>query len=278
MAGGNKVITGLTGMTQEDLGRYITLYECTDDNAGHYEIVTVTSATQVTVTRTANFTADSAVKWKVSKHPGTWDFYNGDRYQNNLLSETWARNTLLGGIVSDAELTQAIADLREFTGEDPHQTTPTLTNTGNYFPWSDLLDIANTNLEELCNTLNAQIGNRDYSAEALGNVPNLADGQTITESIEYIAVALGQSQTIRVIKRVTSIINKWDDVVIPGGNTYKTGTSDGQSLYVYWRGLLRDPGTVANGDDYTEKNNTTITVYSEIRNGDHINFFITAND
>jgi hypothetical protein len=59
-----------------------------------------------------------------------------------------------------------------------------LTNTGNYFPFSDLPD-ATPSVVETVNTLNEQIGNRDYTG------PHLTDGQTITASLQALSSAVG---------------------------------------------------------------------------------------
>lgn len=45
-------------------------------------------------------------------------------------------------------------------------------------------------------------------------------------------------------------------------------------MWVFWRGLLRDPGTVANGDDYAETSGTQVTPYTKIKDKDHINYLI----
>jgi hypothetical protein len=45
-------------------------------------------------------------------------------------------------------------------------------------------------------------------------------------------------------------------------------------MYVFWRGLLRDPGAVVDGDDYDETSTTQITPYTKIKSGDHISYLI----
>jgi hypothetical protein len=52
------------------------------------------------------------------------------------------------------------------------------------------------------------------------------------------------------------------------------GTNNGRGLFVFWRGVLRDPGTVANGDDYQETSTTSITPYAKLNKNDHISFFV----
>jgi len=277
LAGSNKTITGLTGMVDEDVGRYITLYNCNADNAGHYKIATVVSGTSVTVVRGSNFAADgTTVKWSVSKHQSTWDFYNGDRYRNDQLSETWGRATLIGGIVTDAELAQELANLREFCGEDLSQTAPTINLTTSFYPlgtdvtgvWG-LVSPTNSNLEEIINSLNKQIGNRDYVNTLL------SDGQTVTASLEALAAAISFSDVTRTIERLAGAASKNVAHPLPNPLVYTLdGTGNGRNMWVFWRGLLRDPGTVAAGDDYAETSTSSITPFSEIKAGDHISYLI----
>lgn len=286
LAGGNTNVSGLSGMTSEDIGRFLSIWNlAAADEAGIYEITAIVSATEVTVSRGSNFTADAsgAIEWAVSRHPGTLDFYNGDRYRLDEVSETAGRTTMIGGIVSDAELAQDIAEIREFVGAADGETTPTLTNTGNYFVWSDLPNAADTNLEELCNTLNQEVGNRDYSATALANVSGLADGQTITASIEALALAIGASSMTRYIERLSAAIPKNTTHDMPAGASYTVdGTNNGRNMYVFWRKLLRDPGPVGTpSNDYEETSGSgggggvgQITPYSRIRARDSINYMI----
>ena len=273
ITGGNTNITGLTGMTEQDIGRWLSIWNLAADEAGHYQIATIVSATEVTVTRGSNFTADAsgAVEWQVSRHPGSFDFYNGDRYQNDELSETAGRTTLIGGIQADAELTQDIAEIREFIGAADGDTTPTLTNTGNFYVFSDLPNSSDTTLEEVVNVLNQEIGDRDYTSALL------TDGQTITASLEALASAIGSSSITRVIERLTSAIPKNSAHTLPGGNTYTLdGTNNGANMFVTWRKQWRDPGSVGNGDDYAETSTTSITPFELIKAGDHINYMILS--
>jgi hypothetical protein len=265
-------------MLAEDVGRYITLYGCgVDTNAGHFKITVVTSATQVTVDRTGNFAADSGIDWKVSKHPGTFDFYNGDRYVNNALAETWARTTLVGGIQTDAQLAQEIADLREFSGADLLQTAPNLgPNTGADFVWSDLPNPSDSNVEEALNMLNQQIGDRQYTGAIL------ADGDTITASLQDLADAISGSTIVRTIERRVAAVPKNTVHDMPAGIAYTVdGTFNGINMFVFWRKQLRDPGSVANGDDYQEVSGAggaggagQIKPYERIEAGDHINYLV----
>ena len=284
LTGGNTNVTGLSGMVAEDVGRYLTVWNLAADEADHRRIASYVSATEVTLDG-ANFTADAsgAVNWQVSRHPGAWDFYTPDRKLRSEVTETDDRTTLIGGIVADAELSLDIAQNREFMGAADGDTTPDLSNVGNFFPFSDLANSADTNLEEAVNVLNQEVGNRDYSAGALANVSGLADGQTITASIEALALAIGAATITRVIERLTSAIIKNTVHDMPAGNSYTVdGANNGAYMWVTWRKQWRDPGpnTVAS-NDYEETSGAgggggvgQITPYELIKAGDSVNYMI----
>ena len=269
---GTVTVTGLTGMSAADIGLHLTLFNtAVDGNQRHAEIVAFNSASSVDVAG-ANFATDAndgSIEWSVSRHHPEWNIIYGDRYRNDELDEAWARTTLISGTVSDAALVQELIDLREFVGAGLGETTPTLTNTGNFFVWSDLANIADTDLEEMANELNEQIGNRDYTGAVL------SDGQTITASLQALSDAIGGSSVTRVIERLVADVLKNVAHTIPGGNTYTVdGTFNGLNMWVFWRGQLRDPGSVVNGDDYDETSTTQITPYEKVKAGEHINYFI----
>jgi hypothetical protein len=273
IAGGDKVIGGLTGMDQADVGRYITVYATGNDQAGHYEIASVDSATSVTVVRAAgNFAADAntgSIEWTVSQHTGTWSFFTGDRYRLDEIDEAADRTTLIGGVTGNADIVQDITEIREFIGAADGDVTPGLTNTGADFPFSDLTDPADTDLESAVNVLNEQIGDRQYTGSVL------ADGETCTASHQALADAIAATSITRVIERLSADIDANTAHTLPGGNTYTLdGTDNGLNMYVFWRGLLRDPGAVVDGDDYDETSTTQITPYTKIKSGDHISYLI----
>jgi len=265
-------VTGLTGMTEQDIGHYLSIWNTSiDGNQRHAMITAVLSASSVTVDGAAFGTDvnDGSIEWQVSRHPGTWDFYNGDRYRLDELSETANRTTLIGGIIGDAELTQDIAELREYVGAANGDTTPDLTNTGNYFPFSDIPNPSDTSLEEVVNILNQEIGNRTYTGAYLNS------GETITVSLQALSNAIEAVSFVRTIERLSAVIPKFTAHTLPGGITYTLdGTNNGLNMYVFWRKQLRDPGSVANGDDYEETSTTQITPYEKIDAGDHINYLI----
>jgi hypothetical protein len=212
-----------------------------------------------------------AYTWEAGQ-PTTVDMYYGFRERLDNMSETALRVTLANGVIADSSLQADINDIRQTVGIGDGVTdlAGLLTNTGNYFPFSNLPD-ATPSVVEALNTLNAQIGNRDYTGTIL------TDGYTITQSLQQLADAISQASALRVIERVASDINAGTAHTIPGGNTYTLdGTNNGQNMWVFWRGLLQDPGPISGGNDYAETSTTSITPYTKIKTGDHINYFIIA--
>jgi hypothetical protein len=281
VAGGNKQIGGLTGIVAEDVGKWITIWDCgTAANCGIYQIATVVSATAVTVTRGSNFTADAStgsIRWAISREGNVWDFYNGDRYRFDQMSDTAFRTTMIGGIQSDAALAQAIYQLQQYSGSGPGLEHPVLSNTGNYYVFSEIPGGASdSNLTEIVQALNDQIGDRNYVG------PTLTDGETITDSLRALEAAISSSTIVRTIERLAAAVTKFTVHNMPAGCSYTPdGTNNGRNMFVFWRGLLKDPGTVANGDDYQETSGSggaggvgQITPYTTINANDHINYLI----
>jgi hypothetical protein len=212
--------------------------------------------------------------------PTTIDIYYGFRDRLDQISDSGFRTTLTNGIIGDAGLSTEVSNLRSVIadGLGPTDTdlNGLLTNLTNWFPFSDLPDATPAVVEAL-NTLNEQIGDRDYSATAISNVAGLADGQTITASIEALALAIASSSVVRLIERLGADITAGTIHTIPGGNTYTLdGSDNGQNMWVFWRGVLRDPGPVGGGNDYDETSTTQITPYTKIKSGDHVNYMIYA--
>lgn len=279
LAGGNQNVSGLTGMTEQDIGRWLSIWNLANDEAGHFQITAIVSATEVTVDAGGNFTADAsgAIEWQVSRHGGTWDFYTPDRFRKDELSETADRTTLVGGIVSDAELSLDIAQIREFIGAADGDTTPGLTNTGADYIWSDLPNPADTSVEECLNEINEQVGDRQYTGTIL------TDGATITANLQELANAIGASSITRIIERLTVAVPKNTAHSLPGTNAYTVdGTYNGANMFVTWRKLWRDPGpNTVQSNDYEETSGGTpgvtagqITPYEQIKAGDSINYMI----
>jgi hypothetical protein len=224
------------------------------------------------VAKGAALSTSVAYTWE-SGQPTTVDMFYGFRVRMDQMSENDLRVVLASGIQSDADLAQDIKDIRTtidaaFT-DGATSLAGLLTNTGNYFVFSDLPDVTPSIVEAL-NTINAQIGNRTYIGAILGS------GDTVTESLQELATAIaGITSFVRTIERLSSDINAGTEHTLPGSLSYTIdATNNGRNLWVFWRGLLRDPGPVTGGNDYDETSTTSITPYTKIRAGDHISYFV----
>lgn len=277
------ISSATAAFTQADVGKYIAIWGCAADNAGIYKITVVNSATSVTVDRSANFVADGntgSLGWHITRYPIQIEVFYGDRYLLSALSETAHRTTLVGGIVSDAELTEDIREIRAAVGivDGDEDILNKLTNTGADFVWSDLLVLHPTpTVVDALNELNTQIGDRNYAGAILN------DGDTITQSLQDLADAIGSANSWRTIERLAADINAGvvHDLPAAAGSYKLDATDNGLYLWVFWRGLLRDPGTLANDDDYDETSGNggaggvgQITPYSKIKKQDHISYII----
>lgn len=199
--------------------------------------------------------------------PTTIDLYYPYRQRVDLLEENMLRTTLINGLFAPGS---EDTTLRQVVGVPDGATSLAglLTNIGPFFPFYNLPDLTPTVVDAL-NTLNQQIGNRDYTGTIL------TDGYTITQSLQQLADAIDGSTFTRIIERLASDINANVAHTLPGGYTYTPDpTNNGQNLVVYTRGLLRDPGPVVDDNDYSETSTTQITFYSKIKKKDHINYFI----
>lgn len=223
----------------------------------------------------ADISTSVAYTWEDSQ-PTTVDYYYKYRETLDNLDENALGRILVNGIISDSAIENALSDLRSVLGVDPGDSdfSGRLTNTGNFHIFSGA-DSDPTAIE-LFNLLNEEVGDRDYTPGAISAVPGLADGQTITASIEALANAISASSAVtRLIDRLGASIPAGGTATLPGGNSYTLdGTNNGAGLMVWWRGVLRDPGAAVNGDDYTEASTTTISPFKQIKSGDHINYLI----
>ncbi len=213
-------------------------------------------------------TSKVAYTWEVGQ-PTTLDFFYPYRERLDLLSDNAFRTTLTNGLVSDAGLSADIDDLNEIIGtvRGAESLVGLLTNLTDFFPFSDL-DATPTVVEAL-NELNKEIGNRDYTGTIL------VDDETITASLQRLADAICASDVVRTIERLTAAINAGTSHLLPGSISYTLDpTNNGLNLWTYWRGVLRDPGPVMDGNDYEETDTTHITPYCRIKAGDHISYFI----
>lgn len=201
--------------------------------------------------------------------PTSIDLFYGFFQRLDLMSENDLRTISTLGVEESGDLRQDINDIQEVIGMADGDTFLTgLTNTGNFFPFVNLPD-ASPSVTEALNTLNAQIGNRDYTG------PYLSDGQTITASLQALSNAVASANVVRYIERLAADVNPNTSHLLPGGATYVLdGTNNGMGLWVYTRGLLRDPGTVATGNDYAETDTTHVTFYAKQKSGDHINYIV----
>jgi hypothetical protein len=218
----------------------------------------------------ADISTSVAYTWD-GYQPTVVDYYYPYRERADQLTETAFRTTLINGLFTDSTNSTNINNILQTLGSISGDTYLTgLTNTGIYYPFNNLPD-ATPSVTEALNTLNAQIGNRNYT----GNI--LTDGYTITDSLQQLADAIASANFVRIIERLTSDIAANTAHTIPGGNTYTPDpTNNGKNLIVYTRGILRDPGPVVNGNDYSETSPTQITFYTKQKSGDHINYFIYA--
>lgn len=211
--------------------------------------------------------------------PYTWD---GDQptnihaiypYRQSLhaMDENALRVLLVNGLVGDVGGdSQGIEDLYTLIGATSGSTNlnTLLTNTGNYFPFSDLPD-ATPSVVEALNVLNEQIGDRTYTGGLL------TSGESITTSLQALSTALEDANFVRIIERVVTGFNAGTAHTIPGGASYTVDpTNNGQNMLVFARGLLRDPGPVSGGNEYQETSTTQVTFYFRINNNDHINYLI----
>lgn len=218
----------------------------------------------------ADLSSSVAYTWEATQETNI-NFEYGYFSRLDLLPEEAFRRLEVLGITSDGDLRNDINDIQSTIGMTDGDTFLTgLTNTGNFYPFVNLPD-ATPSVTEALNTLNAQIGIRDYTG------PYLTDGQTITASLQALSAAIAGSSVIRYIERLAADVNTNTAHTLPGGATYTLdGTDNGLNLWVFWRGLLKDPGVVLNGDDYDETSTTQITPYSKIKSGDHISYFVLA--
>ncbi len=199
--------------------------------------------------------------------PTTIDIYYPYRERADQLDENALRTTLINGLFAPNAEDDV---LRQVVGvpDGYSSLSGLLTNTGPFYPFNNLPD-ATPSVVEALNTLNEQIGNRDYTGAIL------TDGYTITQSLQELADAIAGANFIRVIERLSADITANTVHTLPGGNTYTPDpTFNGQNLTVYTRGLLRDPGPIVDDNDYNETSTTQITFYSRIKSRDHINYFI----
>lgn len=209
-------------------------------------------------------TNSTAYTWE-SGQPTSINVYYGYFQRLDQIPETAFRLMETLGLEESGEIRQDITDIQTVIGMTDGDTyLVNLTNLTDYYVFSDL-GTATPSITNALNTINEQIGDRTY----LG-APYIADGETVSASLMALANAISASSIVRYIERLASDANANTSHATPAAYTLGSGAN----LWVYWRGVLRDPGTVANGDDYEETDTTHITPYSKISAGEHINYFI----
>jgi hypothetical protein len=274
---GASAITGLTagGFVVGDVGNWIVFSSLTNPtNNGYFVIISVQSGTAITVQNHAAVAEGptASVTWGeyLQSVPTFVNLTYGYNSRLDLLDQNALRAPLVTGLVSDADLRQDIIDIQS-TGGWPDGTTnlsTLLTNTGNYFPFSYLTGGAGDTVVAALNVLNNQMGNDTFS----GPQSILTSGNTITQSLQNLANAITGATVTRYILRMAAANPANTPISLPGGAYVIDGTFNGKGMMIFWRGILRDPGSVANGDDYQETSTTSITPYATINKGDHINF------
>lgn len=214
-----------------------------------------------------------AYTWEAGQ-PTTVDLFYGFRERADQLTETAFRTVLANGIIGDADMSQDIVDIRTAMGISDNVTdfSAVLTNTGADYVFSNLPD-GTPSVSEIVNTINAQVGDRNYTGAIL------TDGQTVAASLQALASAItgGGASGTRVIERLGSDLTAGTSHTLPGSMSYTTdGTGNGQNMWVFVRGLLQDPGLVTAYNDYEETSTTAITFHKLVKSGDHINYVIYA--
>lgn len=224
------------------------------------------------------YSAAYNVNYSVAPNPYTWEagqpttinLLYGYNERLDQLDQNAFRTVPALGILTDAALAGDVNNILQTIGTVSGNTNllGLLTNTGANYPFFNLPD-ATPSVVEALNTLNSQIGDRTYSGGYL------TSGQTVAASLQALSNAISGSSITRTIERLASSLPANTAHTLPGGLSYiLDGTNNGLHLWVYTRGLLRDPGSVSNGDDYEETSTTSITFYNVQRADDHINYFV----
>lgn len=212
--------------------------------------------------------ASVAYTWETNQ-PTAIDVYYPYRQRMDSMSDTDLRTTLTNGLIADAGLTEDITQIRAALGISDGDTSfaGLLTNITDYYVFSTV--DSNPTAVDLFNALNDEIGDRNYTGSIL------TDGETVTESLQALSDAIGSSSFVRTIERLSALAPGGTAHTVPGSQSYTIdATYNGQYMTLYWRGVLRDPGPAASGNDYDETSTTTFTPYKSINANDHINYYI----
>ena len=188
---------------------------------------------------------------------------------------------------ADAELYDRVNDLQEYTGGGDNETSPTITNSTNYYPFSTgavngLTNPADTDLEEMANALNDMIGNLDFTAAQEVIIGGDGSTLTITDMIANLADAIDDVEGMLVVnyRHTGGDINPGSAITLPGSNTYtpNSGTVEaGRYMQVYFNGQLLQANRTDYDNDYEEASTSTITMnYKKVKAGDRLTFAILA--
>jgi hypothetical protein len=215
-------------------------------------------------------TQSTPYTWEAGLVVTTASFYLGYNQRLDQLDINALRTQFTLGIESDVGLANDINNLYQVIGatEPAVSLAGLLTNTGpNYI--FDVLSATPTVVQAL-NALNSGSGDRTYTG------PYLTSGQTIAQSLQALSNGIASGSEVsgsvtRYITRLTGSVPAGVPIPTPAAYTLD-GTNNGGHLMVFTRGLLRDPGTAATNDDYTETSTGTVTFFSQVKKGDHINW------
>lgn len=216
-------------------------------------------------------TSATAYTWEAGQ-PTSINLLYGYNQRLDSLAPSDLRTVPALGILTDATLANRVNNLYTTVGiaDGYNNLLGYLTNTVANYAFFNLPD-ATPSVVEALNTLNAQIGDRTYTGSVL------TSGQTIAASLQALSDAMGSSSITRVIERLASDLPANTAHTLPGAASYTPdGTDNGQGMWVFTRGVLRDPGSIAGGNYYAETSGTSVTFYSIQKAGDHINYFIAS--
>jgi hypothetical protein len=137
----------------------------------------------------ADLSTAVAYTWEAGR-PTSVDMGYGFFQRLDQLPEAAFRRVLTLGISSDADLRGDIDNLQisVYGSATPHgdeltDLSTVLTNTGNYYPFKYLPN-ATPSVVDAVNTLNAQVGDRNYTIGATG--PVITDGQSVSGSVQAL--------------------------------------------------------------------------------------------
>ena len=215
-----------------------------------------------------DITGDSTAYTWENGQPTSVDLFYGYFSRLDQLSESALRTVSTLGVEESGSLRQDVTDIWSAVGiGNGDISLPGLTNTAANFAFGDLP--VSPSVTAALNTLNEQIGDRTYTGAYL------TSGESIVASLQALSDAVAAGTTIRYIERLATDITANTAHTLPGGIEYTLdGAGNARYLWVYSRGLLRDPGSVVNNDDYAETSTTSITFFTKQRAGDHINYIV----